>query len=57
MINKGIYPALLTPFKEDNSVDYDALSDLIEFNIAKGVSGFYVTGSTAEVVYVDFGGT
>lgn len=49
MINKGIYPALLTPFKEDNSVDYDALSDLIEFNIAKGVSGFYVTGSTAEV--------
>lgn len=28
MINKGIYPALLTPFKEDNSVDYDALSDL-----------------------------
>ena len=49
MINKGIYPALLTPFKEDNSVDYDALSDLIEFNLAKGVSGFYVTGSTAEV--------
>lgn len=49
MINKGIYPALLTPFKEDNSVDYDALSQLIEYNIAKGVSGFYVTGSTAEV--------
>lgn len=44
----GIYPALLTPFKEDNSINERVLSELVEMNIAKGVKGFYVGGSTAE---------
>ncbi len=44
----GIYPALLTPFKQDNTINEKALAELIEMNIAKGVSGFYVGGSTAE---------
>ena len=45
----GIIPALLTPFKADNTINYDVLAELIEFNISKGVKGFYVCGSTAEV--------
>ena len=49
MINKGIYPALLTPFTADGKVNEKALADLIELNIKKNVNGFYVTGSTAEV--------
>ncbi len=44
----GIYPALLTPFCCDGSVNKPALRQLVEMNIAKGVSGFYVCGSTAE---------
>ena len=44
---KGIYPALLTPFKNDH-VNASVLQELIEYNIEKGVSGFYVGGSTAE---------
>lgn len=46
---KGIYPALLTPFDESGKVNEKALAALIEWNIPKGVAGFYVAGSTAEV--------
>jgi N-acetylneuraminate lyase len=46
---KGIFPALLTPFKEDGSINEDSLRKLVAVNLAKGVSGFYVCGSTSEV--------
>ena len=45
---KGIYPALLTPFDENDKINEKALEQLVEMNIAKGVNGFYVGGSTGE---------
>ncbi len=44
----GIYPALLTPFTASNEVNHDVLGQLVEYNVQKGVDGFYVGGSTAE---------
>lgn len=44
----GIVPALLTPFSADGSVNYKALKQLVRYNLDKGVSGFYVCGSTSE---------
>lgn len=46
---KGIFTALLTPFDENGKINEKALEQLIEMNIQKGVDGFYVNGSTAEV--------
>ena len=46
---KGIFPALLTPFDDKNEIDTKALEKLIKINLDKGVKGFYVGGSTAEV--------
>jgi N-acetylneuraminate lyase len=46
---KGIFPALLTPFKEDGNIWEDSLRKLISVNLDKGVTGFYVCGSTSEV--------
>ena len=45
---KGIFTALLTPFDKENKVNEKELEKLVKFNIAKGVKGFYVGGSTAE---------
>jgi 4-hydroxy-tetrahydrodipicolinate synthase len=45
---KGVYTAIITPFKKDESVDYDALKDLIEFNIKNGVAGIVPCGTTGE---------
>ncbi|MBQ9773204.1 MAG: N-acetylneuraminate lyase [Clostridia bacterium] len=46
---RGIFPALLTPFDKNGRINVFALQDLIEMNLKKGVDGFYVCGSTAEV--------
>lgn len=45
---KGVFPALLTPFKADGSINDDSVAKLIDFNVRKGVNGFYVGGSTGE---------
>lgn len=44
----GIYSAMVTPLNEDESINLDALQKLIDASIAKGVDGFYVSGSTGE---------
>lgn len=49
----GIIPALLTPFSADGSINTKALSRVIDWNIEKGVNGFYVGGSTAEAFLLD----
>lgn len=45
---KGIFTALLTPFKDDYSINEVSLKKLVEFNLEKGINGFYVGGSTGE---------
>lgn len=50
----GIFPALLTPFNENDEINFDALRMLIERLIAQGVNGFYVDGSTAEAFLLSF---
>lgn len=45
---KGIIPALVTPFHDDHSINYDALRQLVNRLIEQGADGFYVCGSTAE---------
>ena len=50
---KGIFPALLTPFDGQDRVDTEVLGRLVDYNLQKGVDGFYVAGSTAEVFLLD----
>lgn len=45
---KGVFPALLTPFGKDGSINEVSLKKLVEFNVQKGVNGFYVGGSSGE---------
>lgn len=45
---RGLFSALLTPFNEDASVNFDAMEKLVEFNLENGIDGFYVGGSTGE---------
>jgi len=45
---KGVGVALVTPFNEDLSVDFESLTKLIEFNIDNGTNFLVVLGTTAE---------
>ena len=45
---KGVGVALVTPFNEDLSVDFDSLTRLVEYNIENGTNYLVVLGTTAE---------
>ncbi|MGN6399372.1 MAG: 4-hydroxy-tetrahydrodipicolinate synthase [Flavisolibacter sp.] len=45
---KGTGVALVTPFRQDRSVDYDSLQKLIDFVIAEGVNYIVTLGTTGE---------
>ncbi len=44
----GTGVALITPFKEDLNVDYDALTRLVEYNISNGIEYLVISGTTGE---------
>ena len=45
---KGVGVALVTPFNEDLSVDFDSLTRLVEYNIENGTNYLVILGTTAE---------
>jgi 4-hydroxy-tetrahydrodipicolinate synthase len=48
MYFSGVYTALVTPFAQDGSIDFQKLEELVEFNIAGGVAGIVPVGTTGE---------
>jgi N-acetylneuraminate lyase len=44
----GAWPALVTPYTADDQINVTVLCELVDYHLAKGVSGFYVCGSTGE---------
>ena len=44
----GVYPVILTPFKEDESVDEEVLREHVNWLVEEGVHGVIATGSTGE---------
>lgn len=45
---EGIYPPVITPYKEDYSIDYQGFETMIEHLVASGVHGIIVGGTTGE---------
>lgn len=45
---KGLGIALVTPFNQDGSVDYDSLRRLLDFQLSNGIDFICVLGTTAE---------
>lgn len=45
---RGMGVALITPFKSDKSIDFDALAKLLEYQIKSGADYLVVLGTTAE---------
>ncbi len=44
----GIYTPVITPFRDNFSIDFDAFGDVIDWQISHGVAGIIVGGSTGE---------
>ena len=48
----GVWPVMLTPFREDGQVDYPALERLIEWYIDNGVSGLFAVCQSSEMFFL-----
>ena len=46
----GCFTAIVTPFTQNNEVDYDALKKLVNWQIESGISGLVPCGTTGEGV-------
>ncbi len=47
-VTGGMITALITPFNDDNQVDFTSLKKLVRKQVKDGVDGFVVSGTTAE---------
>lgn len=45
---EGIYPPVITPYKDDYSIDYQGFETMLEHLVASGVHGIIVGGTTGE---------
>ncbi|MCW3791493.1 dihydrodipicolinate synthase family protein [Paenibacillus sp. LS1] len=48
----GVWPVMLTPFTEDNEIDYTALEELIEWYLDKGVHGLFAVCLSSEMLHL-----
>ena len=51
---KGSIPALVTPFHDDFTINFDKLGELIEFQIENGSAAILVLGTTGESPTIDY---
>ncbi|MDN5314886.1 MAG: 4-hydroxy-tetrahydrodipicolinate synthase [Clostridiales bacterium] len=49
----GVWPVMLTPFAGDNTVDYIALGQLVDWYIEQGVSGLFAVCQSSEMFFLD----
>jgi 4-hydroxy-tetrahydrodipicolinate synthase len=45
---EGIYTPVITPYRDDFSIDYERLAEVIEFLLDAGVNGLICAGTTGE---------
>lgn len=51
---KGSIVALITPFNDDNSINFEKLAELIEFQISHGSVAISILGTTGEAPTISF---
>lgn len=51
-IVKGIWPTMITPFTDDNKIDYPALEAMIEWYLARKVHGLFAVCQSSEMQYL-----
>lgn len=48
----GLIPPIITPLTDEGRLDVESLSSLVEFQLAAGVNGLFVLGSSGEAIYL-----
>lgn len=53
-IPNGVYPTMITPFTDDNKIDYDGVLELLKWYTKKGVDGIFAICQSSEIFYLSF---
>lgn len=53
-INNGVYPTMVTPFTDDNKVDYNAVKELLNWYAEKGTDGIFAICQSSEIFFLSF---
>ena len=51
-IANGVWPVMITPFTDDNKIDYDAVLKIIEWYDREGVTGIFAVCQSSEMFYL-----
>ena len=52
-IADGVRPVMITPYTEDNKIDYDAVLRIIEWYDKQGVDGIFAVCQSSEMFFLD----
>lgn len=50
---KGVYAAMLTPYKSDKNINEKAIRDMVDFYIDSGVEGIFPVSNVGEFIFLD----
>ena len=53
-IPNGVYPTMITPYTADNKIDYNAVEQLIDWYVKKGVDGIFAICQSSEIFFISF---
>lgn len=53
-IPNGVYPTMVTPYTEDNKIDYKAVKQLIDFYHERGCAGIFAICQSSEIFFLSF---
>lgn len=52
-IANGVWPTMITPYTEDNKIDYDAVLKIIEWYDKQGVTGIFAVCQSSEMFFLN----
>lgn len=50
----GVFPTMITPYTEDNKIDYNAVFQLLSWYYGKGVRAIFAICQSSEIFYLSF---
>lgn len=53
-IPDGVYPTMLTPYTDDNKVDFNAVGQMLDWYWKRGVTGIFAICQSSEIFYLSF---
>lgn len=53
-IPNGVYPTMITPYTNDNKIDYNAVEQLLHWYHERGVAGIFAICQSSEIFFLSF---